>query len=253
MSNKRINVRTSDKGVDARTSSRGQLGLENDDDCRLPSNDSNEQWTAYNTPSQTHEMGDVPISQHPMCLKTRNKNYDGLQMAVNSLQREPCNSSCSRSNIEQKLCHNDVVKDGHSKSNVKNKTEQMRRAVVLVDQRRMRPPPKVPRHSTSDERVDVETSSKQIDTGMSSRGHLGLENNDDRRFPGKDVSKRRTAYATPSQIRETGHLPVYRHPVCLKAHNEIIYGPQMAINSSENRLTVRVHGMSLSENYTVTM
>ena len=41
------------------------------------------------------------------------------------------------------------------------------------------------------------------------------------------------AYATPSQIREMGHLPVYRHPACLKAHNKIIYGPQMAVNSSQ--------------------
>ena len=69
-----------------RTLGQGQLGLENNDDHRLPSNDSNERWTAYNTPSQTHEMGDVPISQHPTHLKTHNENYDGLQMAVNLLQ-----------------------------------------------------------------------------------------------------------------------------------------------------------------------
>ena len=78
VSNNRIDVRTSDKGVDTRTLSRGQLGLENDDDRCLPSNVSNERRMAYNMPSQTHEMGDVPISQHPTCLKTHNKNYDGL-------------------------------------------------------------------------------------------------------------------------------------------------------------------------------
>ena len=38
----RIDVQMSNKGVDARTSSQGQLGLENDDDRRLPNNDSNE-------------------------------------------------------------------------------------------------------------------------------------------------------------------------------------------------------------------
>ena len=86
VSNKRIDMRMSNKGVDARTLSRGQLGLENDNDHCLPSNDSNERWTAYNMLPQTHEMGDVPISQHPTCLKTRNKDYDGLQMAINSLQ-----------------------------------------------------------------------------------------------------------------------------------------------------------------------
>ena len=38
----RIDVRTSNKGVDVRTSSRGQLGLKNNNDHRLPNNDSNE-------------------------------------------------------------------------------------------------------------------------------------------------------------------------------------------------------------------
>ena len=190
-------------------------------------------------------MGDVPISQHPTHSKMRNKNYDGIQKAVNLLQREPCNGLCSWSNIEQKLHHNDVVKDGRLKSNIKNKNEQMRRAMVLVDQRRMRPPPEVPRHGTSNERVDVETSSQRIEARTSSRGHLGLENDDDRRCPGKDVSKRRTAYATPCQIREMGHLPVYRHPACLKAHNEFIYGPQMAVNLFQRELFNGSHSQNV--------
>ena len=52
----RIDVRTSNKGIDVRTLSRGQLGLENDDDRRLPNDDSNEQRMTHNTPSQTHEI-----------------------------------------------------------------------------------------------------------------------------------------------------------------------------------------------------
>ena len=108
VSNERVNARTSNKGVDVRTLSRGQLGLKNDDYCCLTSND---------------------------------------------------------------------------------KKEQTRRAMVLVDQEKMKLPPEVPRHGTSKERVDIETSSERINMRMLSRGHLGLENNDDRCCPGKDISK----------------------------------------------------------------
>ena len=79
VSNERIHARILHERVDARTSSQGQLGLENDDDHRLTSNDKN---------------------------------------------------------------------------------EQTRRAMVLIDQRRTRPPLEVPRHGTSDEPVDIEMSSE---------------------------------------------------------------------------------------------
>ena len=101
----------SNKRVDVRMSSRGQLGLENDNDCCLTSNDNNEQWTVYSTPSQTHEMGDVPIAQHPTCLKMRNEIIYGSQMAINSFQQEPFNGSCSRDVVKQKLCCNDIVNE----------------------------------------------------------------------------------------------------------------------------------------------
>ena len=82
MSNETINTRTSQERVNARTSSRGQLGLKNDDDRRLTSND---------------------------------------------------------------------------------KKEQTRQAMVLVDQRRTRPPSEVPKHGTSNERVDIEMSSERVE------------------------------------------------------------------------------------------
>ena len=104
---------------------------------------------------------------------------------------------------------------------------------MLVDQGKMRPPLEVPRHSMSNEQVDVESSNKEVDTRTSSRGHLGLENDDHRHSTGNNVSERWTAYNTPSQIREIGYLPVSQHPMCSKMHNEICHSPQMAVNSSQ--------------------
>ena len=192
VSSERIDVQTLNKGVDARTSSRGQLGLDNDDDRHLPGRNVSERRTAYSTLSQTQEVqlaGYSPASQHPTRLKTHNEKYCSPQMAVNPFQREPLNGSCSQNNIEQKLHHNDIVKDGRSKSNVENKNEQTGRAMVLINQRRTRPPPEVPRHGASNERIDVETSNEEVDTRTSSRGLNGLENDDVHRLPAENVSK----------------------------------------------------------------
>ena len=110
---------------------------------------------------------------------------------------------------------------------------------MLINQEKMRPPSEVPRHGMSNEWVDIESLNKEVDARTSSQGHLGLENDNHRRLPGKDVSEQWTAYNTPSQTHEiqtAGYLPAFQHPTCLKTRNENYYGPQMAINSFQQEL-----------------
>ena len=95
----------------------------------------------YNMLSQTHEMGDIPIAQHQTCLKTRNKIIYGPQMAVNLFQQEPVNGSHSRDVVKRKLCHNDIVNEQHSNSNVKNKNKLATLSVDMPEQSTMLYPP----------------------------------------------------------------------------------------------------------------
>ena len=45
---------------------------------------------------------------------------------------------------------------------------EKRRATMLVDREKMKPPSEVPRHSVSDEKVDARTLDKRVDTRTSS-------------------------------------------------------------------------------------
>ena len=97
---------------------------------------------------------------------------------------------------------------------------ETRRATTPVDQEKIKLPSEVPRHSVSSERIDVRTSNKGVGARTSSRGQLGLENDDDRHWPNNDSSERRMAHNTPSQTQETGDVPIAQHPTCFKRSEE---------------------------------
>ena len=105
------------------------------------------------------------------------------------------------------------------------------RVAMLVDQEKIRPPLEVLRHGVLNKRVDTMVSDERVNVRTLSQGQLGLNNDDDRCLPGKNVNEQRTAYSTPSQTHEMGNVPISQHPTCFKMHNKIFYGPLMAVNS----------------------
>ena len=66
---------------------------------------------------------------------------------------------------------------------------EKRQATMLVDQEKTKPPSEVPRHGVSNERIDARISHERVDTRTSSRGQLGLENDDDHRLTSNDKNE----------------------------------------------------------------
>ena len=86
------------------------------------------------------------------------------------------------------------------------------RAAMLVDQEKIRPPSEVPRHGVSNKRVDTTVSNETIDTRTSSRGQLGLKNDDDRRLTSNDKKEQtRRAMVLVDQRRTRPPLEVPKH------------------------------------------
>jgi hypothetical protein len=73
------------------------------------SKDVSGQWAAYNTPSLTCETSGITTSQHPMHLRTHNRESPSPQMAVLSPQSESSNDMPFWGLEESRRCYKDVV------------------------------------------------------------------------------------------------------------------------------------------------
>jgi hypothetical protein len=81
------------------------------------SKDVSKQWTVYDTPSLTCETSGGTTSQHPMHLRTCNRESTSPQMAISSPQSESPEDMPLLGPEESKRHYKDIVHEKHSNMN----------------------------------------------------------------------------------------------------------------------------------------